>query len=628
MGTRAADDDGTQGQEQQRYFLSARIVPEWDEIELQERISEIESETRALVPRIQRSCESGQGTGTAVEDEASRGPVLVEVERKEEENEMDTMWSNLKECLVKQEDEAVHSYAYNLDEKRYTQNMQNITDCVDSWFKEGESSSSREEKLWSTTAMADVPLLLEMDDLEQHGCLPSGLGKFSPMELLDYLGLERVHIARPMLSFLPKGASVDVHGGHMGGGRWIQVVKGELLVALIPPLESNILSYQSNIYNKSGTVLADTLLTGLLGVKVLQEECLIVPPGWLCALVASARSVLLSGVFLRMDSLDKMLKTFKALSHDAPVSDFVEGFGKKLFWHCGRVYGNRLASKLHLYGNYLGQNVSSRIEELNGQLESLSQGRQIVLGEHEFKLSNPSTGKMASTQAEDKSEPDMPANKSIDFPSNRLRIKVRRPSEDYHNNIPSSPKRIKLRVEKDHSVKSVDSLLTSLDLSPMLTLPENSERAKECLTYLYWTLRDWKFSDTGLDMYAAGFNIAKTFVILEAALEAAAIIPSLGMSTIRDCGSTMFSREMSGLNAEYGALPPPTEVPIEECGETPDASMAQCHCLEWPVDGTPIHATRLVESTSIRSPKISPGRKPKHSTAKKRLAKKLGIPVS
>jgi hypothetical protein len=78
-------------------------VPEWDEIELQERISEIESETRALVPRIQRSCESGQGTGTAVEDEASRGPVLVEVERKE--NERDTMWSNLKECLVKQDDE-------------------------------------------------------------------------------------------------------------------------------------------------------------------------------------------------------------------------------------------------------------------------------------------------------------------------------------------------------------------------------------------------------------------------------------------------------------------------------------------------------------------------------------------
>ena len=448
------------------------------------------------------------------------------------------------------------------------------------------------------------------------------------MNLLDFLGLERVHIARPMLSLLPKGASVDVHGGHMGGGRWIQVVKGELLVALIPPIESNILAYQRNKYNKSGDVLADKMLTGLLGVKVLQEECLIVPPGWLCAIVASARSVLISGFFLRMDILDKQLKTFKSLSYDAPASDFVEDFGKKMFWYCGRVYGDCLASKLHLYGNYLGQNVSSRIEELNGQLGSLSKGRKIVLGGHDFKNPIPPTGEMPSAQAKDHEELDMTANNPTDFPTNnRLRIKVRKPSGDIHDNIPSSPKRIKLRVEKDLSATSVDSLLNSLDLSPVLALPENSERAKECLKYLYWTLRDWKFSETSLDMYAAGFNIAKTFVILEAALEAAAIIPSFGASAIRDCGSTMFSREMSGLDAENGALPLPTEVPVEEFGETPDAVMAQCHCLEWPVDDTPIHATRLVEST-IRSPKVSPGRKPKHSTAKKRLAKKLGIPVS
>lgn len=87
-----------------RYYASF-AVPKWDKNKLQERISEIESETRALVPRIQRSCESGQGTGNAAEDEASHGPVLVEVERKGGENERDTMWSNLKECLVKQDDE-------------------------------------------------------------------------------------------------------------------------------------------------------------------------------------------------------------------------------------------------------------------------------------------------------------------------------------------------------------------------------------------------------------------------------------------------------------------------------------------------------------------------------------------
>ena len=86
-------------------YYAPFAVPEWDKRELKERISEIESETRALVPRIQRSCESGQGTGTAVEDEASRGPVVVEVERKVRENGRDTMWSNLKQCLAEQNDE-------------------------------------------------------------------------------------------------------------------------------------------------------------------------------------------------------------------------------------------------------------------------------------------------------------------------------------------------------------------------------------------------------------------------------------------------------------------------------------------------------------------------------------------
>lgn len=527
----------------------------------------------------------------------------------------------------------VHAYAYDLDKREHTHNIEEIKNCVSAWCQAGETSSG-EATLWNRTAMADVPLALEMEDLEQHGCsngidcLPRGLGRLSSIALLDHLGLEKENIARPMLSFLPKGASMDAHCGHLGGGRWIQVVKGELLVALIPPLESNILAYQKNKYNKSGSMLADKMLTGLLGVRVLQEECLIMPPGWLCAIVASESSVLLSGFFVRMSKLDQQLKMFKAQSCDAPVNDFVEGFGKKILWYCAKMYGSRLSSNLHVYGNYLGQNISSRIEELNDQLETLSKGRQTVLGGHNFKSLATPAGKMASTQSEDKSEPGVPENSGICYPTtNRLRIKIRKSSGDSHDDIPRSPKRIKLRVDKDPSETTIDSLLQSLDLGPILALPQDSERAKECLAYLYWTLKDWKFSETSLDMHAAGFNIAKTFVMLEAVLEAASVIPTLGVSTIRDCGSTIFTREMSGLDTENVVLPLQTHEAIEECGETPDALTAQCHCLEWPVDGTPIHSTRLGEHT-IRSQKISPGRKPKHSTAKKRLAKKLGIPVS
>ena len=90
----------------------AFAVPEWDEIELEEKISEIESETRAMVPRIQRSCESGQGStgATAVEGSLmrliSRGsPVLLEVGRKVGESGGRTTWDNLKRCVGGEKDE-------------------------------------------------------------------------------------------------------------------------------------------------------------------------------------------------------------------------------------------------------------------------------------------------------------------------------------------------------------------------------------------------------------------------------------------------------------------------------------------------------------------------------------------
>ena len=484
------------------------------------------------------------------------------------------------------------------------------------------------------------------------------------IDAMDFLN-PGCEFSRPMISFVPQNILFDFHYASVGGGRWMSVVQGRIRLAIIPPTDKNL--FEFDIWHPGNTEESYKISNrceNVVRASIHGGQGVVIPPGWLLGFVVEEDTVYVGSSFFRSDCLRVELSVSRIISQDSASN--TENRWRKIFWQVAEYFGRGLLKRIEQVqpkGLQPWQKaVFDATHDIDTKLKVLKdkmlicdeQEQHIVTGvlsstnNHASDSSSGSqseyrTKKSTSCDIEQRKEDIGAGNKmttscctpkAAPLPSaGKLKIRLNPPSEMTSPLAPSpSSRRIKLKVppspqpamwrEQSDCFAKVMEATNASGKNPPMVLPQTPEEVQTDLRRLYVELSGWKTKPYWLRQYCNGFPLSASLAHLQVALEEMGIINPGKSTLVKDSGSAMFSQLTQDL------IKPEDDVLLEECGETPRAA-----------DDTPnmftAHHSSLDTGVGLgksppkqaKSPKtsINSKRLNQHSTAKERLAKKLGI---
>ncbi|KAI8102440.1 hypothetical protein M9435_006041 [Picochlorum sp. BPE23] len=424
--------------------------------------------------------------------------------------------------------------------------------------------------------------------------------------------------------FLPKDSIVDFNfGGRVGRARWLQVVHGSVMVCMAPPSDSNLREF-GLWYPTKDTCLSD-FLDGAIKIELQKDDdkVLMVPTGWIIALVCQEPSVIVEGVYIQPDALEIEMKVaphsiVRDSIHSKIIEDSCVRKSKALYWDIAGLYGDVLNDQ-----NVL---LASMVERKRTELVSYYYSCVSDRMKHP-RLGIPPEGNPPSSNASlnlQKNRHDEPEKNTAESPRSSLKIKLSRSPRTHLESPCPSPKKIRLRLpdtskEKEHDNKALDTHRTVelIDEHTTIKLPLNKSKRMSCLRQLCVILQQYSLMQC-VKPHALDASMKSLAALIVCAAECRQNAPMT-----RDCGSTIFSKQPGDVGCMQ--ILEDEEDKCEHCDETPKATeMHTPFSMAAEKFDDEAHPKHLEKSGVSPLGNRAPATK-KHASAKQRLAKKLGI---
>lgn len=202
-----------------------------------------------------------------------------------------------------------------------------------------------------------------------------------------------------MLSMYPNKSFVNSTMAPGGASVWIYVVTGTATIAVSPPVAKNLATYAAWACGGKGSgIFLPSKCEGSSKAELTAGDTLILPPGYIHSLAVTSSAVILSGGFLRSDSL--------AVHLDALRIEEAAGGGlcrqypemRQLMW--------RTASK---YAALLGEKVKNRMDNFEEKVAS----RALEMEREDRKAAEKARARAAAAAAKAASRPSSAAGAAI-----------------------------------------------------------------------------------------------------------------------------------------------------------------------------------------------------------------------
>lgn len=433
------------------------------------------------------------------------------------------------------------------------------------------------------------------------------------------------HTNRVML--LPNDSIVDFNfGGGVGRARWLQVVHGSVLVCMAPPCASNLREY-ALWYPTKDTCLSD-FLDSTVKIKLHQgdDKVLIVPTGWIVALVCQETCAIVEGVFIEHDALEMEMRVAphtvcRNSIHTRVIQDSCSQRSKSLYWEIAGLYGDVLIQEFDQSLLLAGMVERKRKELVSFYYSYVSERvkhpRAGIFPEANAPSSNASLNQNQNQHNE-------PEKNTAESPRTSLKIKLSRSPRIHVDSACPSPKKIRLRLphtrrkEEQHAMTALDShdKVELIDTHTRVKLPPDKSKKIACLRQLCVVLQQGSLMQC-IQPHAIQARM-KSLAALHVCV--AECHPNAPMT--RDSGSTIFSKQ----SGDMGCIQIFEDEDVcEHCDETPKATEVHTPFTvaeEKLDDEAPPKPSEKGKTMQIGA--RAPATK-KHASAKQRLAKKLGI---
>jgi hypothetical protein len=164
-----------------------------------------------------------------------------------------------------------------------------------------------------------------------------------------------------MLGMYPSKSFVNSTMAPGGASVWIHLVSGTATVAVSPPVPKNIATYAAwACRGKNSGIFLPSKCEGSAKAELTPGDTLILPPGYSYSLAVTSSAVILSGGFLRSDSLAIHLDALRIeeAAGVRPRRQYPEF--RQLMWHTASKYSILLAEKVKYKIENFDAKVASR----------------------------------------------------------------------------------------------------------------------------------------------------------------------------------------------------------------------------------------------------------------------------
>lgn len=426
---------------------------------------------------------------------------------------------------------------------------------------------------------------------------------------------------------LPKNSIVDFNfGGRVGRARWLQVAHGSVMVCMAPPCDSNLREF-GLWYPTKDTCLSD-FIDGAIKIELKKDDgkVLMVPTGWMIAMVCQEPSVIVEGVFIEPDALEIEMKVAPhSIVRDSTNTTIIEDScvrkSKALYWDIAARYGDVLIQEFDQNLMLASMVERKRVELVSYYYSCISDGMKHP------RLGVAPAGNAPSSNASlnlEKNRHGEPEKNTAESPRSSLKIKLSRsPRTNLESPCPS-PKKIRLRLphnrkEKEHDKKALDTdrTIELIDRHTTIKLPLNKSKRLACLRQLCVILQQYSLMRC-IKPHALDNRMKSLAALIICAAECRQNAPMT-----RDSGSTIFSKQSGDVGCMQ--ILENEEDVCEHCDETPKATeMHTPFTISADKFDDGAHPKPLEKGGAIPLGARPPTTK-KHASAKQRLAKKLGI---